>query len=150
MEIWPAGVITETTFSEVSSGEGMKQQRSVRRFKLRTHWRICKARSTLATMSKPTGNFVACKVAVASTMLPFWATMSKQHSTLSKWRNFNAKLVRHCCRFLATKSNVASTLLLVWTWLKFSSMQDLECDWRSPSCRRSHAPPATNGSKGAQ
>ena len=27
------------------------------------------------------------------------ATMSKQHSTLSKGRNFNAKLVRHCCRF---------------------------------------------------
>ena len=27
------------------------------------------------------------------------ATMSKQRSTLSKGRNFNAKLVRHCCRF---------------------------------------------------
>ena len=27
------------------------------------------------------------------------ATMSKQCSTLSKGRNFNAKLVRHCCRF---------------------------------------------------
>ena len=25
--------------------------------------------------------------------------MSKQRSTLSKGRNFNAKLVRHCCRF---------------------------------------------------
>ena len=33
-------------------------------------------------------------------MLPFWATMSKQRSTLSKGRNFNAKLVRHCCRLL--------------------------------------------------
>jgi len=36
---------------------------------------------------------------VASTMLPFWATVSKQRSTLSKGRNFNANLVRHCCRF---------------------------------------------------
>ena len=27
------------------------------------------------------------------------ATMSKQRSTLSKGRNFNAKRVRHCCRF---------------------------------------------------
>jgi len=27
------------------------------------------------------------------------ATMSKQRSTLSKVRNFNANLVRHCCRF---------------------------------------------------
>ena len=36
---------------------------------------------------------------IASTMLPFWATMSQQRSTLSKGRNFNAKLVRHCCRF---------------------------------------------------
>ena len=27
------------------------------------------------------------------------ATLSKQRSTLSKGRNFNAKLVRHCCRF---------------------------------------------------
>ena len=27
------------------------------------------------------------------------ATMSKQRSTLSKGWNFNAKLVRHCCRF---------------------------------------------------
>ena len=34
-----------------------------------------------------------------STMLLLWATMSKQRSTLSKGRNFNAKLVRHCCRF---------------------------------------------------
>jgi len=34
-----------------------------------------------------------------ATMLPFGATMSKQRSTLSKGRNFNAKLVRHCCRF---------------------------------------------------
>ena len=32
-------------------------------------------------------------------MLTFCATMSKQRSTLSKGRNFNAKLVRHCCRF---------------------------------------------------
>jgi len=32
-------------------------------------------------------------------MLPFWATMSKQRSTLSNGRNFNAKLVRHCCSF---------------------------------------------------
>ena len=32
-------------------------------------------------------------------MLPFWATMSKQRSTLSQGRNFHAKLVRHCCRF---------------------------------------------------
>ena len=53
---------------------------------------VCKARSTLATMSK-------------------------QRSTLSKGQNFNAKLVRHCCRFWQTKSNVASTLLLVWTGL---------------------------------
>jgi len=35
-----------------------------------------------------------------------------------KGRNFNTKLVRHCCRFLATMSNVASTLLLVWTGFK--------------------------------
>ena len=52
---------------------------------------------------------------------PNYTTMSKQRSNLSKGRNFNAKLVRHCCRFkafLATKSNVASTLLLVWTGLK--------------------------------
>ena len=27
------------------------------------------------------------------------ATLSKQRSTLSKGRDFNAKLVRHCCRF---------------------------------------------------
>jgi len=47
------------------------------------------------------------------------ATMSKQRSTLSKGRNFNAKLVRSTLLpFLATKSNVASTLLLVWTGLK--------------------------------
>jgi len=68
----------------------------------------------------------------------FWATMSKQRSTLSKGRNFNAKLVRHCCRFwqqsrtllrqccqngniveatydIVAFDNVASTLLLVWT-----------------------------------
>jgi len=32
-------------------------------------------------------------------MLPFWATMLKQRSTLSKGRNFNATLVRHCCFF---------------------------------------------------
>jgi len=38
-------------------------------------------------------------------MLPFWETVSKQRSTLSKGRNFNAKLV-------------ASTLLLVWMGLK--------------------------------
>ena len=68
------------------------------------------------------------------------ATMSKQRSTLSKGRNFNAKLVRHCCRFwqqsrtllrhcckngnnveatfdIVAFDNVASTLLLVWTRL---------------------------------
>ena len=67
------------------------------------------------------------------------ATMSKQRSTLSKGRNFNAKLVRHCCRFwqqsrtfdivakngnnveatfdIVAFDNVASTLLLVWTGL---------------------------------
>jgi len=66
--------------------------------------------------------------------------MSKQRSTLSKGRNFNAKLVRHCCRFrkkiercfdivakngnnveatfdIVAFDNVASTLLLVWTGL---------------------------------
>jgi len=32
-------------------------------------------------------------------MSTVWATMSKQRSPLSKGRNFNAKLVRHCCRF---------------------------------------------------
>jgi len=36
---------------------------------------------------------------VASTLLPKTATLSKQRSTLSKGRNFNAKLVRHCCLF---------------------------------------------------
>jgi len=30
---------------------------------------------------------------------PFWPTMSKQRSTLSNGQNFNAKLIRHCCRF---------------------------------------------------
>jgi len=39
------------------------------------------------------------KLPVASAMLPSWATMSTQRSTLSKGRNFNAKLVRHCFRF---------------------------------------------------
>jgi len=65
----------------------------------------------------------------------FW----QQCSTLSKGRNFNAKLVRHCCRFwqvercfdivakngnnveasfdIVAFDNVASTLLLVWTGL---------------------------------
>ena len=70
-----------------------------------------------------------------------WATLSKQRSTLSKGRNFNANLVRHCCRFcnkvercfdivakngnnveatfdIVAFDNVASTLLLVWSGLK--------------------------------
>jgi len=46
-----------------------------------------------ATLSKQQATFFA------STMLPIWATLSKQRLTLSKERNFNAKLVRHCCRF---------------------------------------------------
>ena len=88
--------------------------------------------ATLATLSKQH------LLPVASTMLPFWATMSKQRSTLSKGRNFNAKLVRHCCRFcfdivakngnnveatfeIVAFDNVASTLLLVWTGLKKKS-----------------------------
>jgi len=67
-------------------------------------------------------------------MLPVWfdeisyktATMSKQHSTLSKGRNFtiNSFDIVAVFGFLATKSNVgskksnvASTLLLVWTGL---------------------------------
>jgi len=73
-------------------------------------------------------------------MLPFWARMSKQRSTLSKGRNFNAKLVRYVCRFgnkveccfdivakngniveatfdIVAFDNVASTLLLVWMGL---------------------------------
>jgi len=61
----------------------------------RNRKRIFKARSTLATMSKQQ----ATKLPVALTMLTFWATMSKQRSTLSKGRNFNAKLVWHCWRF---------------------------------------------------
>jgi len=53
------------------------------------------------------------------------STLSKQGFTLSKGRNFNAKLVRHCCRFgnkveqlCIAFDNVASTLLLVWTGFK--------------------------------
>ena len=71
--------------------------------------------------------------------------MSKQRSTLSKVRNFNAKLVRHCCFFgnkvercfdivakngnnveatfdIVAFDNVASTLLLVWTGLNGTVM----------------------------
>ena len=55
-----------------------------------------KAQSTLATMSKQQAIIL---LPVASTMLPLWVTMSKQRSTLSKGRNFDAKLVQHCCRF---------------------------------------------------
>ena len=53
----------------------------------------------LTHLQNVTVDNTACLLLVASTLLFFWATMSKQRSTLSKVRNFNAKLVRHCCRF---------------------------------------------------
>jgi len=79
--------------------------------------------------------------------------MSKQRSTLSKERNFNAKLVRHCCRFgnkvercigivaengnnaeatfdYVAFDNVASTLLLVWTGFKLTTLVTVDVQVR--------------------
>ena len=44
----------------------------------------------------PAGSYDSCRPCKARSIL---ATMSKQRSTSSKGQNFNAKLVRHCCRF---------------------------------------------------
>jgi len=51
-------------------------------------------------------------------MLKQRSTLSKQHSTLSKGRQFNAKLDRHCCRFWQQ----SQTLLrhCCWCWPGFN------------------------------
>jgi len=54
-------------------------------------------------------------------MLPFWATMSKQRSTLSKGRNFNAKLVRHCCCFWQQSRTLLRHCCWCWPGLRPTS-----------------------------
>ena len=62
-----------------------------------------------ATLSKQQATLLP----VASTMLSFWATMSKPFDFVERTK-FQHKTRSTLLPFLATKSNVASTLWLVW------------------------------------
>jgi len=98
---------------------------------------------------------------VASTLLPFLATMSKQRSTLlpktatmsndfcveiSSFRQ-SRTLLRHCCpngnivkatgnKVACCFDNVALTLLRVWTGLKLTALATVDVKWREKQKNR--------------
>jgi len=100
------------------------------KLKPRPHQQQCPA-----TLSNATSLTILSTMSnVASTLLPKTATMSKQHSTLSKGRNFTI-LVRRCCRLWQQSRMLlrqSRTLLFIELYLDLRATFEWQCCW----CRR--------------